>query len=83
MRAFFAAVTRGLGDRRNDRAFMIDYFEKHTADVIATIPKERLLVYRAGDGWGPLCEFLGAPVPETPFPKVNDRAEFQARAAAH
>ena len=80
MQAFFATVTRGLGERRHDRAFMIDYFEKHTAEVLATIPKERLLVYRAGEGWEPLCAFLGVPVPDTQFPKVNDRAEFQARA---
>ena len=82
MQAFFAAVTRELGDRKNDRAFMVDYFEKHNAEVIRTIAKDRLLVYRAGDGWAPLCEFLGVQVPDTPFPKVNDRAEFQARAGA-
>ena len=80
MQAFFGAVLRDLGDKRNDRAFLVDYFERHTAEVIRTIPKERLLVYRAGDGWESLCQFLGVPVPETPFPKVNDRAEFQARA---
>jgi len=80
MQAFFGAVLRELGDERNDRAFMVDYFERHTAEVVRTIAKERLLVYRTGDGWAPLCEFLGVPVPNTPFPKVNDRAEFQARA---
>lgn len=82
MAAFFAAVMRDLGERRHDRAFMVDYFERHTAEVLNTIPKERLLVYRPGDGWAPLCAFLGVPVPDTPFPKVNDRAEFQARASA-
>jgi len=82
MQAFFAAVMRELGDRRHDRDFMIDYFERHTAEVMRTIPAERLLVYRTGDGWEPLCAFLGVPVPDTPFPKVNDRAEFQARSAA-
>ena len=24
------------------------------------------------DGWGPLCQFLGLPVPDTSFPNVND-----------
>jgi hypothetical protein len=39
-----------------------------------------LLVYEVGEGWGPLCSFLGVPVPEdTPFPRLNDSAEFQAR----
>jgi Sulfotransferase domain len=82
MQAFFGAVMRELGDKRNDRAFMVDYFERHTAEVLRTIPNDRLLVYRAGDGWAPLCAFLGVPVPDTQFPKVNDRAEFQARASA-
>ncbi|MCA9698204.1 MAG: hypothetical protein KC431_11820, partial [Myxococcales bacterium] len=31
-------------------------------------------------GWAPLCEFLGVPVPDLPFPHVNDRQEFLARA---
>jgi hypothetical protein len=31
-------------------------------------------------GWGPLCAFLGVPVPEgKPFPHLNDAAEFRAR----
>ncbi|UJO20298.1 uncharacterized protein CLAFUR5_10030 [Fulvia fulva] len=33
---------------------------------------ERLLNYRLDDGWKPLCEFLGQPIPGGPFPKVNE-----------
>jgi hypothetical protein len=33
------------------------------------------------EGWEPLCEFLGADVPDAPFPKVNSREELQARMA--
>jgi hypothetical protein len=29
-------------------------------------------------GWGPLCDFLGVPVPEEPFPNVNKAAELDA-----
>jgi hypothetical protein len=25
-----------------------------------------------GEGWGPLCKFLGVPVPDEPFPRTND-----------
>lgn len=39
---------------------MLDLFEGHVRDVV---PRDRLLVYRLGDGWGPLCAFLGVPVP--------------------
>lgn len=28
-----------------------------------------------GDGWEPLCEWLGAPIPNAPFPKVGVRSE--------
>jgi hypothetical protein len=47
--------------------------------VIATIAPERLLIYEVGQGWAPLCAFLGVPVPETPYPSENDRATFVAR----
>ncbi len=82
MEAFFATVMRGLGDKRHDRDFMIDYFQRHTEAVIAAIPKERLLIYQAGQGWAPLCGFLGMPVPDTPYPSENSRAEFMARMAS-
>jgi Sulfotransferase domain len=67
-----------FGDRIDDRAFMVDYFEKHVAAVKAAIPPERLLVYEVKQGWGPLCEFLGLPEPAEPFPRVNSRAETGA-----
>ena len=44
-----------------------------------TIPADRLLVYQVKDGWGPLCDFLGVPVPDEPFPRTNDRGEFWDR----
>ena len=46
------------------------------AAVKAAFPKERLLVHSAKDGWAPLCAHLGVPVPETPYPRTNNREEF-------
>ncbi len=51
-------------------------FERHNAEVIHSIPPERLLVFEAAMGWAPLWGFLGVPVPATPFPRTNDRVEF-------
>lgn len=51
-------------------------FEAHTAAVRATIPASQLLVYQAKEGWAPLCEFLGVPVPATEYPRSNGREEF-------
>lgn len=30
-----------------------------------------VLVYRVADGWGPLCRWLGMPVPDVPYPWEN------------
>lgn len=62
-----------------DRAFAIGRFHAHTEDVVRHVPPERLLVFDVKEGWEPLCKFLGVPVPSTPFPHLNDTAEFQAR----
>ena len=59
-----------------DRAFMTDWFERRNQEVIDTLPPERLLVYSPKQGWEPLCAFLGVPVPEIPFPRVNSRDEL-------
>ncbi|HUO12993.1 MAG TPA: sulfotransferase, partial [Caulobacteraceae bacterium] len=62
-----------------DRAWMTDYFRRHTDEVIARVAPERLLVYEVGEGWKRLCAFLGVPVPDEPYPSENSRAEFVAR----
>ena len=64
-----------------DHDHCIAVFNLHNAMVKATIPPERLLVYEAGDGWGPLCAFLGVPVPNTPFPHENTTEAFREMVA--
>jgi hypothetical protein len=71
-------VWDGLFDGRfTDKDHAIKVFEQHIEDVKATADPDRLLVYDVAEGWGPLCEFLGVPVPNEPFPHVNDTAEMQ------
>jgi hypothetical protein len=55
---------------------LIARFIAHNEAVKTAIPSDRLLVYQVKEGWEPLCKFLGAPVPDEPFPRTNDRAEF-------
>jgi hypothetical protein len=62
-----------------DRDGLIRAYEAHNEAVKATIPANQLLVYEVKDGWGPLCEFLNAPVPNEVFPRTNGRAEFWDR----
>lgn len=54
-------------------------YERHLDEVRAAVPPDRLIEWTTGDGWGPLCEGLGVPVPDEPFPHVNTSAEFRER----
>lgn len=65
----------------SDREAAIEAARRHDAHVQATAPPERLLVWRAGDGWEPICRALDLPVPDEPFPHRNTREEFQTRVA--
>ena len=46
-------------------------FGEHRQFVERTIPPERLLIYHFSKGWGPLCEFVGKPVPDIDVPHLN------------
>jgi hypothetical protein len=54
----------------------MDRFNREVQD---TIPADRLLVWSVGEGWEPLCEFLELPVPDTPFPHLNDSKVYADR----
>lgn len=64
-----------------DEAGLARAFNGHTEAVKAAIPARQLLVYQVKEGWGPLCDFLGVPVPDEEFPRTNDRGEFWDRVA--
>ena len=68
----------------NMKRFFIEYHE----NLRKIVPKERLLEFKVQDGYKPLCDFLGVPVPthvvgekevEESFPRVNERAAFGDR----
>jgi hypothetical protein len=79
---FFNSFIGDLRPHLADRAYMTDFFRKHTEAVKAAIAPERLLVFEVGEGWERLCKFLGVPVPAEPYPSENSTAEFQARVRA-
>lgn len=66
--------------RIEDREHAIDVYLAHNEYVKKQAPADRLLVFEASRGWEPLCRFLGCPVPDEPYPRVNTTEEFQARA---
>lgn len=69
---------RLFGNRLDDRDHVIRTYLNHNAAVQAAIPASRLLVFDVAQGWGPLCQFLGVPIPDTPFPRVNAQEEVLA-----
>jgi len=70
-------ITDGTFDGRfEDREYAVEVFVRHIDEVKERVPAEKLLVYEVGEGWGPLCDFLGVEAPERPFPHLNDRGEF-------
>ncbi|MEV4639037.1 sulfotransferase family protein [Actinoplanes sp. NPDC049548] len=78
-----AVVWEGtFGGRFADRDHAIRVFEEHNAEVRREVAADRLLEFTVSEGWAPLCAFLGVPVPDEPFPRLNDTASFRERAQA-
>ena len=72
-------MDRVFDGRIDDRAHVVGVFERHIAEVKASTPANLLLVFDVREGWGPLCEFLGCPVPDEPFPHTNERDAFRRK----
>ena len=63
---------------QDDREGMVAAFNAHADAVKAAFGPDRLLVFEARQGWAPLCELLGVPEPDEPYPHINSKAEFEA-----
>ena len=75
---FFRDADGGIASGAIDNpAMLARTFDEWNADVKANVPADRLLVFEATDGWAPLCEFLGVPVPDVPYPHVNDTEDLK------
>ncbi|KAK8137015.1 hypothetical protein PG984_004955 [Apiospora sp. TS-2023a] len=61
-------------NHRDARANARRRYDEHHELVRRTVPPERLLEYRMGDGWEPLAKFLGKDIPVGQFPHVNETA---------
>lgn len=73
-------LERKYRHRLHDKQYALRVFEQHAQEVKSVVPADRLLIFDVRQGWGPLCGFLGVPVPEhRPFPRLNDIASVKAR----
>lgn len=59
-----------------DRNHAIRVIRAHETAIRAELPSDRLLVFRATDGWQPLCEFLAHEVPPYAYPSRNTTEQF-------
>jgi hypothetical protein len=79
--AWMRTVKKLFHDRFSDDldnpTAMMDAFVRHNDAVRAAVPASRLLEWTPGDGWEPICDRLGVPVPEEPFPVTNTTSEFR------
>jgi hypothetical protein len=60
----------------DNHALLKAKYAEHNAEVRRLAPQNRLVDWRATDGWQPLCAALDLPVPEMPFPHVNKREDW-------
>lgn len=56
-----------------------DGYRRHYQTIRDTTPSDRLLEYNLKDVWEPLCKFLDKPVPNVPFPHINDKDSFHEK----
>jgi hypothetical protein len=60
----------------DDPQVLMDAYERHNTAVRQTVPPERLIEWKATDGWEPICRALSLPVPDMPFPWTNRREDW-------
>jgi len=91
----FGMTMSGLGmgfNHRTEKDKALAWYQAMYDEFRERIPSERRIEYKVGDGWAPLCQHLGVPVPmvedpetgktvEAPFPHYNDRESFVKESA--
>jgi hypothetical protein len=83
-----AGTPNGTSDEI-DTALLIKFYSDWIEDVKKSVPSDKLLIFKANDGWEPLCEHISHVSPivaancrdvvesHEPFPRVNDRQSVQ------
>lgn len=70
-------LERFTGTQRwDDPELLMRSYDRHVERVREAVPPDRLVEWRAEDGWEPICAALGVPVPEQPFPWRNRREDW-------
>ncbi|XP_059093391.1 uncharacterized protein LOC131888530 [Tigriopus californicus] len=64
--SLFSSIEAGKSESKR-------FYDDWISEVKQVVPKGQLLEFEVKQGWEPLCQFLGLPVPDQPFPRANDR----------
>jgi hypothetical protein len=75
------AATAWGADEGRSPARLVEAMERHNDAVRRGVPRGRLLVWSVGEGWEPICESFGIPVPDVPFPHLGEGPELFNRVA--
>jgi hypothetical protein len=75
----FRVIFNGVFTDIDDRDQVIVGYNRWLSEVRAHIEPDRLVEWRPGAGWEPICRALAVPVPERPFPHENSTAAYVAR----
>jgi hypothetical protein len=77
----------GLGCPEGNEDIYVRRFEIHNTEVMNHFehrPQDLLILDLAkGNGWELLCPFLGADIPDVPFPHANQASDREKGIAAH
>ncbi|KAH8173341.1 NAD dependent epimerase/dehydratase [Sarocladium implicatum] len=77
---FFKCIDSRMGYAAASRATGVSVYKEHCNMIRGLVPADRLLEWRATDGWAPICELLDMEIPDEPFPHVNTKDKhFQTR----
>lgn len=68
-------IGKALGGH-TDREGILKAYRANEAAARDLLAQGKALVFNVRDGWEPLCHFLDADIPDSPFPKTNARADF-------
>ncbi|CAH8643640.1 unnamed protein product [Schistosoma rodhaini] len=61
----------------DDDQVLLECYDEYNRLVQETVPSDRLLVLRLGDGWEPLCKFLNVEIPNgIAYPCVNSHYQM-------
>ena len=68
-----------FGGDLDDKATVLAAYQQNIDRIYNEVPIERLIIFDSAEGWDPLCEALGTPIPKVPYPRINTTEEFEQR----